>query len=122
PEIEMLPPDDEPAAGSADGSAAGSAAAEPALKKPRPKPSRSAQQLYTAGLSAWNKRDLDRAYELFTEGRHANARYAPNWYGIALVHEKRGRKAAAKVAYERYLVLDPKAGNAKALRKHLKTL
>ncbi|MDQ3368444.1 MAG: tetratricopeptide repeat protein, partial [Myxococcota bacterium] len=124
-EIEMLPPEEAPAAGSAAAAAAsvtGSAAPEPAVKKPRPRPSRTAQQLYTAGLAAWNKRDLDRAYELFTDGRHANARYAPNWYGIALVHEKRGRKAAAKVAYQRYLALDPNAANAKALREHLKKL
>ncbi len=85
-----------------------------------PKPTKSAQQLYAEGLAAWNKKDLDKAYALFTEGRRASGRYPNNWYGIGLVHEKRGRKKEAKVAYERYLTLAPNAPNAAKLRQHIK--
>ncbi len=89
------------------------------VKKHSARPKSDAPKLYAQGLSAWNKREVAKAYGLFTEGRRANPSYAPNWYGIALVHEKQGRKAAAKKAYQRYLALDPKAPNARQVREHI---
>ena len=94
--------------------------AEDDKPKPRPKPTKSAQQLYAEGLAAWNKKDLKTAYAKFTEGRRASSRYANNWYGLGLVHEKYGRKRDARTAYERYLQLAPRAPNADKLREHIK--
>jgi serine/threonine protein kinase len=89
-------------------------------EKPRPKPTKSAQQYYAEGLRAWKKKDTRTAYALFTEGRRASSTYANNWYGLGLVHEKAGRKKDARVAYERYLKLAPNAPNTNKLRDHIK--
>jgi serine/threonine protein kinase len=96
------------------------AVADKPPEKDRPKPSKSAQALYAQGLAAWKKKDMKSAYALFTEGRRANSKYANNWYGLGLVHEKAGRKRDARTAYERYLSLQPKAPNAAKLRDHIK--
>ena len=95
-------------------------AVRPPDDKPRPKPTKSAPRLYAEGLKAWQKKDAKTAYALFTEGRRANSKYANNWYGLGLVHEKAGRKRDARIAYERYLKLAPKAPNSGKLRDHIK--
>ena len=89
-------------------------------KPDRPKPTKSAQRLYAEGLTAWKKNNVRAAYELWTEGRRANSRYANNWYGLGLVHDKAGRKKDARTAYERYMQLAPNAPNNKKLRDHIK--
>jgi tetratricopeptide (TPR) repeat protein len=86
----------------------------------RPKPTKSAEQYYADGLAAWKKQDAKAAYDAFTNGRRANSKYANNWYGLGLVHEKAGRKSDARTAYERYLKLAPNAPNGGKLRDHIK--
>ena len=93
---------------------------EDASKPERPKPTKSAPQLYAEGLAAWKKNDAKTAYALFTDGRRADSKYANNWYGLGLVHEKAGRKTEARNAYERYLKLAPNAPNGNKLRDHIK--
>jgi tetratricopeptide (TPR) repeat protein len=91
-------------------------------RKRRPKPKQSAETLYAEGLDHMRKNEHRAALASFTEARRANPSFAPAWYGIGLVHEKLGKKGAAKAAYLRYLSLAPKASNAAQVRERLERL
>jgi outer membrane biosynthesis protein TonB len=89
----------------------------PAPRKPaEPKPTESAETLYSRGIDFYRRGDAKAALEQLTEARRANPTYVPVWYGLGLVHESLGNKGAAKSAYERYLKLAPNAANADQVR------
>ncbi|HEY5936547.1 MAG TPA: tetratricopeptide repeat protein, partial [Kofleriaceae bacterium] len=91
--------------------------------KRRAKPSPGdAEKLYATGLDQLRRGEPKAALGSLTGARRASPRFAPTWYGLGLVHEKLGNKAAARAAYERYLELAPNAANAAQLKTRIAQL
>jgi eukaryotic-like serine/threonine-protein kinase len=112
--------DVEAPAGDADGDAdAIDLPPETISPRPRPRAKPGPQALYTRGLEAYRRRDLDTAGRLFGEATRQFPSYAPGWYGKGMVLEAQNQRGAARAAYLRYLSLAPRAANADALRAHL---
>jgi len=71
-----------------------------------------ARALYDANRSGEALRELDRAVK-------AEPRYAPGWLLLGEIHQGEGRADEARKAYQRFLMLEPKGDQARAVREIL---
>jgi tetratricopeptide (TPR) repeat protein len=80
-----------------------------------------ARQWFDRGQLAYELGEYRRAYDCFVSA-YDNAPYPDFVYNQAAALELLGELDAAVQAYERYLALKPKAGDAERVRRHIKLL
>jgi tetratricopeptide (TPR) repeat protein len=76
-------------------------------------------EVFRTGLQAWVHGDSKAALAQYRRVLQSNPRYAAAWRGVGLVYERLGDKAAARVAYSKYLQLAPDASDATEVRARL---
>ena len=76
---------------------------------------------FKTGLQAWVHGDSKGALAQYRRVLQSNPRYAAAWRGVGLVYERLGDKAAARVAYSKYLQLAPDASDATEVRARLES-
>nr|MDQ3037873.1 hypothetical protein [Myxococcota bacterium] len=59
---------------------------------------------------------------LYREATNAAPRHGPAWRGLGLASERLGLSPEAIQAYERYLRVSPRAGDADAVRERIARL
>ena len=75
---------------------------------------------YVLGQSRVNAMDYQGAVDAFEESLEANPRSAAAHYQLAMLYEEKVPDPAAAIYhYERYLKLNPDAGNASLIRQHI---
>ena len=94
-------------------------AVAPAKPHSRPAHGKTAQALYVEGMTAMRRGDSKLALSALLASRHANASYAPTWFGLGMLYEQLQNRAAARAAYGRYLKLAPGAPNAQLTRERM---
>jgi eukaryotic-like serine/threonine-protein kinase len=78
-------------------------------------------EAFKTGLQAWVRGDSKAALAQYRRVLQANPKYAAAWRGVGLVYERLGDKAAARVAYSKYLQLAPDASDATEVRARLES-
>jgi serine/threonine protein kinase len=78
-------------------------------------------EVFKTGLQAWVHGDSKAALAQYRRVLQANPKYAAAWRGVGLVYERLGDKAAARVAYSKYLQLAPDASDATEVRARLES-
>jgi eukaryotic-like serine/threonine-protein kinase len=76
-------------------------------------------EAFKAGLQAWVHGDSKGALAQYRRALQANPKYAPAWRGVGLVYERLGDRAAARIAYSKYLQLVPGAADAAEVRARM---
>ncbi len=94
--------------------------------KPRPAPAadrhKEAQKLFRQGLQQLMRGNASAAIVQFNRSLEKNPRFAQAYRGMGLAYQKLGRKTMARAAFRRYLLLNPKARDAAAIRKRIEML
>ena len=81
-----------------------------------------ARKAYTWGLQQLMRGNASGSVVTFNAALRHNSRYAPAYRGMGLAYEKLGRKAMARAAFGRYLILSPRAPDAESIRKRIEKL
>jgi serine/threonine protein kinase len=76
-------------------------------------------EAFKTGLQAWVHGDSKGALAQYRRALQADPKYAAAWRGVGLVYERLGDRAAARIAYNKYLTLVPGAADAAEVRARL---
>ncbi len=94
---------------------------DPGDRTPTPGPE-TARSLYKQGLQRFVAGDVGGAIELFNKSKAKDSGYAPAYRGLGMAYEKRGDRSRARRAFETYLKLAPRAGDAAQIQARLERL
>ena len=97
--------------------------AVPKKKGPPPTEAMAASREYfRQGLIKLMRNRHSEAVKLFHKALEKNPRFAQAYRGMGLAYEKLQRKTMARAAFKRYLILNPRAPDAAAIRKRIEKL
>lgn len=82
----------------------------------------SPEELVKEGLQAWMRGDARAGLARCKRVTQANPGYGPAWRLSGLIHERRGDKAEARAAFQKYLQVSPSAPDAGEIRERLGSL
>jgi serine/threonine-protein kinase len=85
-------------------------------------PDKAPDELLKEGLQAWMRGDARAGLALCKRVTQANPGYGPAWRLSGLIHERRGDKAEARAAFQKYLQVSPSAPDAGEIRERLGSL
>lgn len=91
-------------------------------RRPPPPPKGNAQELFKTGMQAYVKGDPKTAVVQFRKALGVNSNFATAWRALGFAHEKLGEWGAAKMAFQKYLGLSPKASDAAQIRERIGNL
>ena len=125
PELEFTPePEPEPKPRQRQSDNKNNSASKPGgpIAPPSVRDRAAAKELHKAAMGAFVRGALPAAEKGFQKALRADPTFTVALRGLALVYERRGAKTKAAATFRRYLKLEPRAKDAKAIRSRLKQL